>query len=81
MWGYVIGTIIWGTIWGCAARAIVINKGYDDEGTKYFWLGFFFAFIAVIVAACKPQYQRGDSRSLYAQSQLSREAEERKVLY
>lgn len=79
MWGYVIGMIIWSIIWGCAARAIVVNKGYDDESTKYFWLGFFFAFIAVIVAACRPQYQRGD----YSQSQLSllsREAEEHKIL-
>jgi len=77
MWGYIIGTITWSIIWGCAARTIVINKGYDDEGTKYFWLGFFFAFIAVIVAACKP-----DNSTLFLPSQLSqiaRAAEERKI--
>lgn len=52
--GYLIGVIIWGIIWGVVAKAVVTNKGYEDKGTKYFWLGFFFSFIPVIVAATKP---------------------------
>lgn len=55
--GYIIGGIIWGVIWGCAAQAVITNKGYEDERTKYFWLGFFFSFIPLIVAATRPQYQ------------------------
>ena len=52
--GYLVGVIIWGIIWGVVAKAVVTNKGYEDKGTKYFWLGFFFSFIPVIVAATKP---------------------------
>ena len=52
--GYLIGVIIWGIIWGVVAKAVVTNKGYADKGTRYFWLGFFFSFIPVIVAATKP---------------------------
>ena len=55
--GYLIGVIIWGVIWGFVAKAVITNRGYEEEGTKYFWLGFFFAFIPVIVAATKPVYQ------------------------
>ena len=51
--GYFVGVIIWGIIWGVVAKAVVTNKGYEDKGTKYFWLGFFFSFIPVIVAATK----------------------------
>ena len=53
IWGYFIGAIIWGIIWGFAAKAVVTNKGYEEEGKKYFWLGFFFSFIPLIVAATK----------------------------
>ena len=52
--GYFVGVIIWGIIWGVVAKAVVTNKGYEEKGTKYFWLGFFFSFIPVIVAATKP---------------------------
>ena len=52
--GYYIGVIIWGIAWGLVAKAVVKNKGYEEEGTKYFWLGFFFSFIPVIIAATKP---------------------------
>lgn len=56
--GYLIGVIIRGLIWGVAAKAVISNKGYYDEGTKWFWLGFFFGLIAVIVADTKPVYHR-----------------------
>ena len=62
--GYLIGVVIWGIIWGVVAKAVITNKGYEEEGTKYFWLGFFFSFIPVIVAATKPQrIQRYENRS------------------
>ncbi len=54
---YLVGVIVWGIVWGIVARAIVLNKGYYHESTKWFWLGFFFALIAVIVAATKPVIQ------------------------
>ena len=74
---YFIGGLVWAIIWGCAARAIVVNKGYEDEGTKYFWLGFFFAFIPVIVAAAKPQKQ--SSKQDYT-SISNRLEEEKKIV-
>lgn len=51
---YLVSVIIWGVIWGVVAQAVVKNKGYAEEATKYFWLGFFFSFIPVIIAATKP---------------------------
>ena len=51
---YYIGAFVWAIIWGVVARAVVVNKGYKEKATKYFWLGFFFSFIPVIVAATKP---------------------------
>ena len=59
--GWFIGSIIWGIIWGCATNAIIHNKGYDEN---WFWWGFFFSIIAVIVAATKPENRsRYDSSS------------------
>ena len=46
------GIAIWGSIWGVATNAVIRNKGYDEN---WFWWGFFFAFIAVLVALSKPQ--------------------------
>ena len=48
----VFGAIIWGIIWGCVANLVIHNKGYDEN---WFWWGFFFSFIAVIIAATKPE--------------------------
>ena len=50
-----IGFIIWGVVWGFATDAIIKNKGYDDN---WFWWGFFFGFIATIVAVTKPENQK-----------------------
>ena len=47
-----IFSIIGGLIWGFIAKAIMDNKGYENHG--YFWWGFFFGLIPVIIAACKP---------------------------
>ncbi len=43
--------IIWGLIWGFATQAIINNKGYDEN---WFGWGFFFGFIAALVAMSKP---------------------------
>lgn len=56
-WVYTIASILWGLVWGFATRAVARNRGYGDEDVKWFWLGFFFSFIAIIVAATKPEYQ------------------------
>lgn len=45
-----IGTVN-GLIFGFATRAVVYNKGYSEN---WFWYGFFFGFIATIVALTKP---------------------------
>ena len=53
--GALIGFIIWGVVWGYATKAVINNKGYDDN---WFWWGFFFGFIALIVALTKPEYKK-----------------------
>lgn len=53
--GAIIGFIIWGVVWGYATKAVINNKGYDDN---WFWWGFFFGFIALIVAATKPENRK-----------------------
>ena len=75
--GYFIGTILWGIVWGFATRAIILNKGYEYEGTKWFWLGFFFAFIAVIVAATKPEYRYTDPKTVYTPQYTQKTQQER----
>lgn len=50
-----IGFIIWGVVWGYATKAVIKNKGYDDN---WFWWGFFFGFIALIVAVAKPENRK-----------------------
>ena len=61
--GYCIAGIIWGIIWGFATNAVIHNKGYDEN---WFWWGFFFSFIALIVAATKPENRSKYSTSDYA---------------
>ena len=73
MIGAVIGIIIWGVIWGAATQTVVYNKGYEEN---WFWWGFFFGFIALLVALSKPQlYSTGP-----LSPQLAREAEERRTM-
>ena len=47
--------ILWCCLWGFTTKAVVINRGYESEGRKYFWYGFWFGMFAVIVAFSKPQ--------------------------
>ena len=43
--------ILRGCVWGFATKIIINNKGYDDN---WFWWGFFFGLIALIVACARP---------------------------
>ncbi len=45
---YAIG----GCIWGFAVKKIVENKGYSEN---WFWWGFFFGLLALLVALTKPE--------------------------
>lgn len=47
---YVVIVIAWGLIWGFATKAVIRNKGYNEN---WFWWGFFFGFIALLVALSK----------------------------
>lgn len=49
---YLIGLIIGGFIWGYVCNYIIDSKGYNEN---WFWWGFFFGIIAVIVAATRPE--------------------------
>lgn len=43
--------IVQGIVWGIATDKIIENKGYKEN---WFWWGFFFSFLALIVALTKP---------------------------
>ena len=49
---YFISLLINGLFWGFATRAVIKNKNYDSN---WFWWGFFFGFIAFIIALTKPE--------------------------
>ena len=49
---YIVSAIIVGIIFGCLTNSVIHGKGYD---VNWFWLGFFFGFIPLIVALCQPQ--------------------------
>ncbi len=73
---YLFIRIIWGIIWGFATHKVIENKGYYEN---WFWWGFFFGFIAFIVACTKP-----DKRSVYIEdtklSQYSKECYEKEII-
>ena len=49
---YLIIIGIVGSVFGIATQNIIDNKGYDEN---WFWWGFFFGFLAVLVALSKPE--------------------------
>lgn len=59
---WLLGIAIWGSIWGFATNAVISNRGYDEN---WFWWGFFFGFIAFIVACTKPQNSSSYSAPAY----------------
>ena len=87
--GYIVGLIIYGVIFGFATKAVIEDKGYDDN---WFWWGFLFGFIALIVACAKPQnvrYSRNSTYTVYSShspaygtplAAAARESEEKKIL-
>ena len=52
MIAYLIVAIIMGVVFGYACRKVVNNKGYTED---WFWWGFFFGIIALLVALTKPE--------------------------
>ena len=48
----IVVVLIYGVIMGFATQIIIENKGYRDN---WFWWGFFFGIIALIVAVARPQ--------------------------
>lgn len=58
--------IIQGVVFGLLTNKILENRGYDDN---WFWWGFFFGVIAMVLAASKPEvsYNRGwEKESVFA---------------
>lgn len=47
-----IGAIVRGIIWGCIINAVIRGKGYDEN---WFWWGFFFGWIPLLIACFKPK--------------------------
>jgi len=56
-----------GAVWGWAVNKVVENKGYREN---WFWWGFFFGILALIVALTKPDLPRtaDESRSYFEDS-------------
>lgn len=62
-----------GIIFGIAVNSVINNKGYDDN---WFWWGFFFGFVALMVALSKPEV----TRPSYSQSILMQKARQDNIL-
>jgi len=67
--------IIQGCVFGFATQSIIENKGYHDN---WFWWGFFFGFIALLVALSKPELRNSN---VAEQSILHNVAEEARDNY
>lgn len=66
---YLIIYCIWGSIWGWAVNKVIENKGYREN---WFWWGFFFGMIALLVALTKPDRPRtADESSNYFEDSSS----------
>lgn len=48
----IVAVLIWNCIWGSVTALVIENRGYNEN---WFWWGFFFGFLALIVACTKPQ--------------------------
>ena len=53
-----LGVVVNGCIWGFVTNKVLETRGYDDN---WFWWGFFFGMIAVLVAASKPIVQENSN--------------------
>ncbi len=66
---YLIIYIPIGIVFGIGTNKIIENKGYREN---WFWWGFFFTGVAMIVAACKPENRTtytSSNRQIRAESQ------------
>lgn len=54
---YIIGIIVQAVIFGFATKIVIRNKGYYEN---WFWWGFFFGIIALLVASSKPENHEFD---------------------
>lgn len=52
---YLLVYCVYGTVWGVAVNKVIENKGYREN---WFWWGFFFGFLALIVALTKQNVPR-----------------------
>ncbi len=52
---WTIGYVFWGVVWGYTTKKVIENKGYSEN---WFWWGFFFGVIALIVAISKPDLRQ-----------------------
>lgn len=68
---FLLVAIIQGCIFGFATDKVVANKGYNEN---WFWWGFFFGFIALIVALTKPEVRVEYTVSRNPESALFRAA-------
>ena len=57
----IIILIIQGLVFGFATQSIIENKGYYEN---WFWCGFFFGILAVLVALSKPESRAYDSSNV-----------------
>ena len=57
----IIILIIQGLVFGFATQSIIENKGYYEN---WFWWGFFFGILAVLVALSKPESRAYDSSNV-----------------
>lgn len=72
---YIICLIIWGAIWGFATNTVISNKGYDEN---WFWWGFFFGIIALLVALGKPNCY--ETQQSYAVSKMYEDEDRKNTL-
>ena len=65
---FFIIAIVGGVIFGFATQTIIDNKGYEEN---WFWWGFFFGIVALIVAASKPENASRDNGNVAAEEKNS----------
>lgn len=53
---------VWGSVWGWAVNKVIENKGYREN---WFWWGFFFGMIAMLVALTKPDLPKTEGDTNY----------------
>lgn len=64
LFGYFLTAIISAFIWGFVTKKVIENKGYSEN---WFWWGFWFGFIALIVALTKPSCHSIETEKIYVE--------------